>query len=63
MNKKLTPQKCRELITALTDSQPVSIKEGFYLEALMIAMVELEKRERIIELAKRVWQRGWYNET
>jgi len=56
MNKKLTPQKCRELITALTDSQPVSIKEGFYLEALMIAMVELEKRERLIETAKRVVQ-------
>lgn len=56
MNKKLTPQKCRELITALTDSQPISMKEGLYLEALMIAMVELEKREKPIELAKRVVQ-------
>lgn len=54
--KKLTSSKCRELITALTDSQQVSIKEGLYLEALMIAMVELEKREKLIELAKRVVQ-------
>jgi len=56
MNKNLTPQKCRELITALTDCQPVSIKEGLYLEALMIAMVELEKRERLIKIAKGVVQ-------
>lgn len=53
---KLTSSKCRELITALTDTQPISIKERLYLEALMIAVVELEKRENLIELAKRVVQ-------
>lgn len=56
MLKKLTSKKCRELITNLTDSQPVSMKECLYLEALMIACAELEKREKLIELAKRVVQ-------
>lgn len=54
--KKLISSKCRELITALTDSQPISMKEELYLQALMIACAELEKREKLIELAKRVVQ-------
>ncbi len=56
MLKKLTSKKCREMITSLTDTQPISIKESIYLEALIIACAELEKREKLIELAKRVVQ-------
>lgn len=56
--KKLTAEKCCQLLDSL-NSNGMSILEGYYVEALEIALPILEQQERPIEQVKCPFPCGW----